>query len=258
MQNMDVQIEGEKMKAAKHAKEQFLAKMIAKNKKAEEEAKLVDISFVDIIMSLTQLNCQPNVIFITDTSMKLLVCAFVILAEIDEALKLLALGQLMCGKHWLKILKPRSARKLPSGHKAFEHALVKWRPFNVNWFILIIRRANDEREQNYEGHPYIRAAVTLDSLWKHRLDDHNRSVVYRWNDSRVAEDANLPVVNPTPRAANVVSRTMVISREVSAIPRPPIQERLRSIICEVDNSSQSLPRPISQRARFEVFTPRRE
>lgn len=41
MQKMDEQIEGEKMKAAKHAKEQYLAKMIAKNKKAEEEAILV-------------------------------------------------------------------------------------------------------------------------------------------------------------------------------------------------------------------------
>lgn len=69
------------------------------------ECHSTSVSFAEVIIALTSFKCQPNVIYITDTSMKLPVIVFVILANSDEALKLLALANLKLGEITARVLK---------------------------------------------------------------------------------------------------------------------------------------------------------
>lgn len=207
------------------------------------------VSFAEVIIELAALKCQPVAIYITDISMKTPIIAFVILAHRDEALKLLALGSLSMEFGAAKVLKPKAARDMPANKKCFEHAVIYWHLKDEEIPILIIRRAENVKEEKKFG---VRAAFTIGHQWELRLRDYEKGILAAWNDLRIIDD--VPCIPPSsdlqPRSIKMDRHVMMIKRSFGNEPEIQRKRKLRSIICRVETDGSSTPVPPSKRVRF--------
>ena len=173
------------------------------------------MSFADILIAFANAGVTPMRVFVDDVSRRPPIVAFAILAHQEEASEMIAAGTLPLSVGEARLSRPKTSRDLPSSSVKHEHALLRWKPFDIEWKVLLIRRANDAREIQTKGYP-IRAAFGLGAIWQKRLDEFSNELTRPWNDSRIDEQIHatkssaIPSMPPPQREVRRANKRLIV------------------------------------------------
>lgn len=150
------------------------------------------ITFMEVMLSLASLNCEPLWIKFQDCSQRAPIIAFILLRNSEDAVKLERLGKLRTSIGDLIISRPTTPRPMKLLDRSLEHALIQFKFRSGVWKVIVSRYQSDSEDQakRRTNDPEMpRAAPLIGVTWMERYYATFDHEIYKdhveWYDFRV-------------------------------------------------------------------------